>query len=430
MSPKHSVHLWPGLESTSGASDNGMMSGICADLNTKFTYSGQKPFPFGEPLVVNAAAFEVLARFCAAYHRMVLAIVEAYPDSTELQDFLSMPSHTARLLRSYGYRGEKARIQICRLDLYPTQDGGFKVLETNANCPGGLIFAGFAAAAFRPALAEIECALMPYESRTWMADWYIRTTAALRGQAPEAFVIFCTEGGHRLELDEHARAFRALGTAVVESDPRRLRIDGDGEARLDGNVFQFGYHKVSFVDLDAMGSEAEAYLMAVAQKRLHIQNGIASRFIGDNKLCLAVMRDPTFAHLFHPDDLAAVIPHLAWAANARRLTPGEVAAVEKDPVGFVLKRPLDTRGRGVVIGADCSLDEWRRSVKLAIDEGWLVMEAVEPTRLRAPTGELERHDLAIALVDGQVEGGYARSSTERKVNVARNGRVHPLMFAS
>jgi len=407
-----------------------MISAVCADLNARFTYSGQKPFPFGEPLVVNSAAFKALGHFCAAYHRMVLAIVRAYPDSTALQDTLSMPSQTLQLLRKYGYRGEEARIQICRLDLYPTQDGGFKVLETNANCPGGLIFAGYAAAAFRSALAEIECAVMPYESRTWMADWYIRTTAALRGQAPKAFVILRTEGGHRLELDEHAQAFRALGSSVVEGDPRRLSIDGEGVARLDGNAYQFGYHKVSFVDLDSMGSEAEAYLMAVAQQRLHVQNGIASRFIGDNKLCLAVMRDSAFAHLFHPDDLAVVMPHLAWAANARRLTPGEVAAVEKDPGGFVLKKPLDTRGRGVVVGADCSFDDWRRSVKVAMDDGWLVMEAVEPTRLLAPTGELERHDLAIALVDGKVEGGYARSSTERKVNVARNGRLHPLMFAS
>jgi hypothetical protein len=269
---------------------------------------------------------------------------------------------------------------------------------------------------------------MPYENPTWMADWYIRTTPSLHGNAPKTFLLLRPEGGHRLELDEQADAFRALGSVVVEGDPRDLLFDELGNAFTSGVVFRHGYHKISFVDLEKMGAGNEGYLKAVASGRLTVQNGIASRIVGDNKLCLAVMYESSFEHLFSADDLKTVRPHLAWAANVKLLDTDEIASIENDRRKFVLKRPLDTRGRGVLIGEECSGADWRKGLLQAIDEGWLVMDSVEPTQLPTASDGPVRHDIAVALVDGVVEGGYSRSSREYKVNVAQNGRLQPLMF--
>ena len=48
-------------------------------LNQRYTFSGQKPFPFGPPVIITREFAARLDKFCNAYHRMIEAIVQRYP---------------------------------------------------------------------------------------------------------------------------------------------------------------------------------------------------------------------------------------------------------------------------------------------------------------------------------------------------------------
>jgi len=400
-------------------------------LSRRFTYSGAKPFPFGLPLIIKNAASQELVAFAAAYHRMLKSILAGSSRTSLLQEFLSLPGGVADLLKFDTDACTCNDVHICRLDLYTTADGGFKVLETNANCPGGLIYAGFAAKALRPFIEErLGVASLPYASDSWMADWYVRAARRATGQAPRRVVLLREKGGHRLELDEHSLAFQRLGIGTVECDPRDL-ASRDGRLCIDGEAVDFAYHKISFVELEKMRPQSDRYAAAVGSGRIFVQNGLRARTVCDSKLCLAVMAEPAFHHLFDAGDLAIVLPHLAWARNGAFLDSGDASHVASSKDDYVLKKPLDTRGRGEVVGREASAGEWARALEEARRDGWLVMQYIEPTRLPATDGgEPPRHDLALALIDGAIEGGYSRSSRDLKVNVAQNGRLHPLFMAA
>ncbi len=98
---------------------------------------------------------------------------------------------------------------------------------------------------------------------------------------------------------------------------------------------------------------------------------------------------------------------------------------------FVLKRPLDTRGRGVVIGREVpSASEWYAAVTHARRQGWLVQEFCTSTAVEADfdSRRFHNHDVSVGAINGAVAGALLRSSDELRMNVARTGRLHPVFW--
>jgi len=109
-----------------------------------------------------------------------------------------------------------------------------------------------------------------------------------------------------------------------------------------------------------------------------------------------------------------------------------MAEVTGERERFVLKRGLDTRGQGVVVGRGVDADRWKEAVAVARSKGWLVQE-FHPTcwierDFDAP--ELQRHDLALGAINGELTTLFSRSSSELRVNMARTGRMHPVFMGA
>lgn len=392
-----------------------------AKLGQRYTLSGIKPIPFASPVLINNEAAARLQHFCHTYHRLISTIVSRYQTDRRLQETITLPPAIAEDARRDQSK-VKNTVSICRVDFYMHESGDFSVLETNANCPGSLLYSGIGAAFWRRQMPDVTPAPLPSEDLNWYGDWYMRTAQALTGTRPRSIAMLRQDRGYRYEFDEITAAFQALGATTTELDPRHLS---------QANMPPHAYLKLSIPEFAQMRGQLDTFVEAVLAGDLYIQNGLLGRWIGDNKLCLAVLSDPAFADLFDPADLSAVSPHIPWSRNIAQCGPAEISDILKKPSNYVLKRPLDTRGRGVVIGREIeSPCDWSRSVACAIHEGWLVMEHIEPTRInpQPDCSELFRHDLALGLINGEIGSALVRSSKDSRVNVALSGRVHPVFL--
>ncbi len=394
----------------------------------KYTFSGQKQYPFGLPVMVRNWHAKRLEVFYACYVQLLDIIIAQYRQNETLRRYVALPDPLRDIAARAPVSGDQ--IDLCRLDFFLEPSGGFMLLETNANCPGGLIYSGIAAGIWREIIPDRDVAIPTlYENPTWMADWFLEKygkEASANGFVP----IFRENGGHALELSTHREQFldRAIDCELV--DPRGL-VAKDGSLFWQQRQVHAGYQKIGVPEFCRMSADMNDYVEGLLSGTIKIQNGMLGRWVGDNKLCLAVLSDPRFEALFPDHLLAQVRPHIPWSRNVAWCTADELDAIRQNRRKYVLKRPLDTRGRGVVIGRDIADEaEWNQHVDNSIQQEWLCMEYVPTTQIQRHdlNGEFVRHDLAVSALGGRLIGGYVRSSKDERVNVALNGRLHPLFF--
>jgi hypothetical protein len=388
------------------------------------------PCPLGLPAVLAPAYGSDLFSFARSYHRAVETIVRAQRHDHEVRRVLALP----RALRDdteTGCTPEDDRIHLCRVDIMPDPDGGFKAIETNANCPAALMSSGIAGRRWREHLAGSGLDLpapLDHERPNWMARWFLDTAHAETGSYPDFVVLFREEGGRRLELPGFLQELRNEGVDAIEADPRELSISRGGSPFLRGREVFHGYLKLGIRELARMRPDLDSFMKVLRDRRLFVQNGVRGRFIGDNKLSLAVLSDPRFEYLFESRDLETLRGHIPWSRNVALISPNEFRAVLAERERFVLKRALDTRGRGVVMGGEVSSPPaWEQRVEEAAHEHWLVQEVCPSAEMADEFGGngSPRHDVSVGVVNGEPAGTFLRSSKELRVNLARSGRLHP-----
>ncbi len=341
-----------------------------------------------------------------AWHKVVLA----HRTDQAVRDFLAVPT----VLREWVDRAPIAdhRVDFCRFDLVGSRVPGVRVVEFNANCPGGVIFSGAFADLWRAIapvaglLDEWHAARAPIEDRHWFTTFFGAVAPSLdRGVA-----VFHRPGGNVLELDRMVALFAEAGVRARLADPAE-------ENWLVDDV-RAGYLKYGVQAVLADVERWESFLDRLVSGKLRIMNPLPGRWIGDNKLCLAVLSDPRFARLFTPTELAAV---QALIPVSRKIGDGVTPAeLRSDRPGWVIKGPYDTQGASVYVGVDHDDAGWSRIVDTATDRGWLAQEAVPPAE-RTWAGRPVYQDLSVVLARGRWAGYTSRISEHRRVNVAQGG---------
>ncbi len=430
--------VWPGFDpafteairSPSVAGDGDALS---TRLAAAISRTRGRAYQLGPPALVSDSQARRISRFAAAFHRAVETIIERYPTDPELQRVLALPRGLRADLELDRLERNGA-VHLCRLDLILDEAGGFKVLETNANCPGALVFAGWAAREWRSLLTDRGVRLprpLGHEDERWMARWFIDTSLRETGRPPEVVSLLRQEGGVRTEFTELASQFALEGVETIEADPRDIALSKSGAPSVGNRRFNHAYLKLAIPEFRRMRASLTPFVQAVGSGALFVQNGLPGRWIGDNKLCLAVLSDPLLRDRFPADDWDLIRQHLPWSRNIAMCTKRELRQIRECPWDFVLKRPLDTRGRGVVIGRECGdRSRWNTLVDRAVRGGWLVQRFCTATEIEEElsTDRTAPHDLAVALVNGQLAGAFIRSSHEAKMNIAFSGRLHPVFF--
>jgi hypothetical protein len=410
---------------------SGMAHQLVASLEATLRYDQHKPLPVGVPLKLTDRAGSAVRALAEAYHRLITRIVDLHAKDTRIRKILATPrALTDDLLRSEDIADPQ--IHLMRIDFLPRMDCSLTIIETNANCPGGLLFAGITSRAWRDVLEDQHKASLlmnPLENEDWLFDW-LRETAGQRCMSTVG--LLRTDGGNRLELDEYAGVLRRHGIDVFEASPRDVSFDGR-TATAHGRQFEVGYQKVGMQDFLQMRPHLDDYIASVLSGALFVPNGQRSRWVGDNKLCLAVLSDPDYADLFEPADYESVQDAIPWSRNLAMCSDAMLSVISRDRQRYVVKHPLDTRGRGVFIGLDAaSRGEWDTTIARGAQDNWLVQEYVTtptlPTAWTLGGHAGIHHDLAVVVAQGTVAGARARSSRDSKVNVAGTGRFHPVFL--
>jgi hypothetical protein len=403
-------------------------------LRSEFNWGGVKPLLLGPPVSVERAHAERIRAFTSTYHAAIERIVRASREDEDLRRVLSLPEALAEELRGGGDEPPGFdQVHLCRLDLYLDAEGGFHVLETNANCPGLLIYAGDACLIWREFLDGSAVSLpraLPSEDPEWIARWYLDVAEEATGVRPSRVPVLRVAGRNRLELGEQVERFALLGVDAFEADPREISLDENGAPVLGGEPFRHAYLKLGIQNFLEIRSDLDPLVESIRAGRLFVQNGLRGRWVGDNKLCLAVLSDPAFAYLFDDRTLEVLEGHIPWSRNLALCDQEIVERVRRDKDSFVLKSPLDTRGQGVVVGREAIDEEWASALSMARARGWLVQERLESTWIESDfdNPSMLMHDLAIGSINGEVSFAFVRSSSELRVNVARSGRMHPVFM--
>lgn len=380
----------------------------------------------GVPLRLHSGWRERLTEFVAAYHRLIETIVSAHAADARLQRVMDVPEAWAQDVLA----ADDARVHLFRIDLLPQPDNGLKVLETNANCPAGLRSTGLDRAMWRPFLTERGIRLpeaLPSDAPLWAGRWFLDLAEQETGTRPETVAVLRPRGSSSGSVDGIIADLTEAGVRVVVGDPRDLRSQNGGVA-LDGEPVRYAYSKIRIKHLMRMRHEVGPYLRALRDHTLFVQNGLRGRLIGESKLCLAVLSDPQFAGLFPPEAYALVKPSIPWSRNIALCDAATVREIRACPERYVLKRPLDSRGAGVVVGREVpGLSAWEDAVTLAVEERWLVQEYCHaPWIDMTPHGQSGKHDLALGAVNGRLVAAFSRVGTEERLNTARSGRAHPV----
>ena len=301
-----------------------------------------RPWPMGPPALVRGEPAAHLRQFVAAYHRAIETIVRQYPFDEQLQRFLTVPAPLRDDLVAVQVP-TTSKVHLCRLDLMLTDDGGYLVIETNANCPGALFSAGMGNRRWREYLQESDIDLPPpldHERSDWTAHWFSHLARSESGDAPDWLPLLREQGGNRGEFPGLLEQLRNGGIDSIEADPRELTISSRGVPLLRGRSIRHAYLKLGIQAMARMRPELSALIGAVREGKIFIQNGIRGRLIGDNKLCLAVLSDPRFSYLLSRDDRNAIEGHIPWSRNAGWCSAKTLDRIRSNPAAYVLKPSL------------------------------------------------------------------------------------------
>ncbi|MFB7631352.1 hypothetical protein ACFC0M_10460 [Streptomyces sp. NPDC056149] len=364
--------------------------------------------------VLHAAAEPVLRQWVTTAVECLQQVVRSYPRDAQVQDLLAVPAPLHRWVMECP-EPHRLRVDFCRLDLLGDTLGTTKVLEFNASGPGAALSFGMLNRLWRQSDLGTELegtARTPFEHPEWFADWLIDygRRRGLSEEDTQDIGIFHNARSAAHEFGIMDAQLRRRGRT-----PLVLRPDEVGRA----DELRLGYFKYIPHDFHEP-TKWDDFCSRVTSGSLVIPNVLAERFIAENKLCLAVLSDPRFRHLFTPAQAAALD---ALVPYSRKLGDGitcaeAIAAREQ----LVLKAPYGSRGQQIVIGTHTAAAEWESAVRAPQHQGWLVQQRVNVPTVPAEQGHYFR-DLVVPVLDGQVIGYGSRLSADPVMNVARGGKM-------
>lgn len=343
-------------------------------------------------------------------------ILTAHRKCDPVRDFLQVPD----TLRCWTDASPAAdyRIDFCRFDLVGGEVERARIVEFNASPPGGALIGGgllglwHSQPEVRNILEEWGASRTPMANRHWLAELLLSVTGARHCGGPVAvFRPSIRPGPSYMELERLVDRLRELGyqaQLMDPADPAWLRC-GIRTGYLKSNI------RTAPLDV---GGWAD-FLEHVVAGRLKILGSLPGRWIGDNKLCLAVMSDPRFTRLFTSAEQAAIdrlIPVSRKVGDG--VGPAELLG---DQGGWVVKEPYDSQGASVFIGAEMPSRDWRNIIRHATTCGWLAQRIVPPGQCDWHPAPRHFQDLGIYLAQGRWAGYSSRISQDLRVNVSRGG---------
>ncbi|HZB33777.1 MAG TPA: hypothetical protein VE465_26695 [Streptosporangiaceae bacterium] len=397
------------------------------------------------PLFTDSVATAGIVPALEAYVELLEKIVRRYREEPEIRQWYALGPAAEKLIAADRRLGDA--VTVCRLDGYLEQGSErLRLLENNADAPAGTLFSPRVNHLVRDML--VRAGLEPpawsrlsFADETALLDVLLGCLSAAGADGSAAgdpqVAILQLAGRANHESHEMAELFRRSGIHAFVADPRQVRL-ADGKVRFGDRPADVCWNKVNTVAWrTAVESDPELvdrWAAVLSSGALVHVNSFAARYVAENKLALALPREPRFAQLFTEEERALADRLLPWARQLRKDAVGAdgetplLEHVQDHPAQYVIKVPYDIRGDGVTIGREASRAEWERSVAGALENRLIVQRYVPPAAYPVlRLGETPRVvampvSLDTYLFRGKVAGFGSKASLNARLNVFQGGQ--------
>ena len=342
--------------------------------------------------------------------------------------------------------GLEPLVTICRLDTMLSSDGQYQIVETNAECPGGVIQSGLATQIWgrtpNPLTngLEVDDAAQPFViDPDRFCHVLLETHRTLTSAQPKRAAVINFKGRFTNEVPHIVSALTRLGVEAVALDVAELRRGSNSVTDEHGARIDLIYAKLDPRDLFDEPA-ATTYFEAVTAGNVTCINSLVSQYILADKAVLALLSDNRFAANFTSDDRDLIRSHVAWTRLMKpgtTLTPsGKIVDlldyVAENQRSLVLKPSNATRGERTVVGPMATSEEWTYWIGEATKSSpYVVQEYLPGARITAPNPMSDTIDAMTAGLDiyvfgGRFSGFHARGSLDPVINIGKRGVLLPV----
>lgn len=335
-----------------------------------------------------------------------------------------------------------------RLDaFYQPNTGYLRFVEYNAETPAGIGYGDGLTDAFLalPVMTDFARRHTIHEMRGMpnLVESLLRGYKAWANRPtdlPQIAIVDWPNVPTRNEHDICREYFEQHGLRTVWAAPEELDFrDGvlwAGDFRVD-----MVYKRVLCTELVHKLGMASAIVQAVQANAVYLTNSFSSKVLA-KKASLAVLSDERNAHLFTPEQRAAIDQHIPWTRRVEeRKTVYDGGEVDLVPFiadnrdKLVLKPNDEYGGSGVVIGWETSAEDWAATLKRALDVPFVVQERVHSVQRDFPMLIDDTLDISPRFVDADpyvfygetISSCLTRLSSAALLNVtAGSGSVVPM----
>jgi hypothetical protein len=259
-------------------------------------------------------------------------------------------------------------------------------------------------------------------------------------ESPSIAIVDWSDVPTTAEFEMFREYFEAHGIPCIICEPAALSYE-DGKLRGPaGEVVNLVYRRVLTSELLMREGLESPMCRAYLDGAAVVVNSFRAKLL-HKKMSLALLSDDQYSSLFSTRELEAIDRHIPWTRRVRDGRSSKDGDDIRDLVEYivgnretlVLKPNDEYGGKGVVLGWTIDDGEWARVLANALEESYVVQEAVPVPREIWPLGidgRVELVDMAVDmdpyLFGGEVGGALVRLSASALLNVtAGTGSVVP-----
>ncbi len=327
-----------------------------------------------------------------------------------------------------------------RLDtFYLVEDRIMKCVEYNAETPAGI--------GYNDILADVFDELEPMKQ--FQKKYHLKPMRSLDILQNALLKAYHDWGGREIPqiaildwqdvatLNEHQITKVYLernGFKTILADPRALEYR-DGQLMAGDFRIDLVYKRVLYSELIGRMGIDNPLLDAVRDRAVYMTNAPSAKLMA-KKASLAFMSDEKNAHLFTSEQHHAITEHIPWTRFVEeRTTQIDGQAVDLIPYiadnreRFVLKPNDEYGGQGVILGWDCTPEQWQQTLQHALTAPHVVQEKVPLAQRGFPSWDDGQLNILDRFVDADpyvfngnhVYGCLTRLSPVALLNVTAGG---------
>ena len=321
------------------------------------------------------------------------------------------------------------------------------LLETNADCPGGILLTGLIKqcyqnlAFYHDYIKSDNIVKMPMDEPTLFVETLVNLYQDVVNSTQSPYITFLSSNYRPLnsEMDLLPKIATLMELASQHNVIQNLKMENNNLTVAEHKIDLVYQKSDSFIDTDDQvhyclyqnsPTEIADYLKLLKERKFLAVNSFPSILVAENKRVLALLQLPEFQAYFTEQQKLAIkelCPKTFSLTSHQSINQEIVNEVIKHKDDYVLKRVIDTQGRGVTMGREASQEKWHTLITHAIDRPFVIQEfiAQKPPLVYSAdiTPRLLRMNqtLSLFLLQGKASGLVMRSAPELITNINQTG---------